>query len=194
MIACYLRVSSRSQRLDSQEAEIQKWLAANGIDPGQVTWYRDHESGTTLKRPAFERMQRDIFSGAVKTVILWKLDRLSRRLRDGVNTLADWCDQNVKVVVVTQQLQFDGPVGRMVAALLLGLGEIETAYRQERQAAGIEQAKKRGVYKGRRIGTTKAKPERARQLAAKGLNPAEIAAALSVSERTAFRYLRPSTQ
>src|SRR5262249_4592432 len=44
-------------------------------------------------------------------------------------------------------------IGRMLAALLLGLAEIENEFRRERQAAGIEQAKKKGKYKGRANGT-----------------------------------------
>ena len=80
---------------------------------------------------------------------MWKLDRLSRRLRDGVNVLADWCERGLKIVVITQQIELNGAVGRMIAALLLGLAEIELEYRQERQAAGIEVAKRKGIYKGR---------------------------------------------
>jgi DNA invertase Pin-like site-specific DNA recombinase len=74
-------------------------------------------------------------------------------------------------------------------AVLLGIAEMEMELRQERQAAGIRAAKRRGVYNGRRSGTTKAKPARAAELSQKGLSAAEIAAALNVSERTAFRYL-----
>src|SRR5271168_3601510 len=147
-VACYVRVSSRRQKDDSQRAEIEKWLDANGIDRKQVEWYADKETGRTLLRPEFDRLQANIFHGKVKTVVLWKLDRLSRRLKDGVNILADWADRGLKVVVVTQQLEFNGSVGRMIAALLLGLSEIEWEDRKERQAAGIEVAKKKGVYPG----------------------------------------------
>lgn len=188
-IAAYVRVSSRGQKDDSQRAEIQKWLDGNGIDRRQVQWYADRESGTTLKRPEFDRLQRDIFTGKIKCVILWKLDRLSRRLKDGVNILADWAERGLKVVVTSQQLEFNGSVGRMIAALLLGLAEIEWEFRKERQQAGIEVARKKGVYRGRKPGTTKGRPERAKQLKAKGLAPGEIATALGVSERTVFRYV-----
>jgi DNA invertase Pin-like site-specific DNA recombinase len=103
--------------------------------------------------------------------------------------LADWAERGLKIVVVTQQLEFNGAVGRTLAALLMGLAEIEWEYRKERQLAGIEVAKKRGLYKGRQIGTTKAKPKRAIELRDKGLSAAEIATALGVSERTVFRYV-----
>lgn len=188
-IAAYVRVSSKRQKDDGQRAEIQKWLDANGIDAKQVEWYADKETGRTMQRPEFDRLQKDIFNGKVKCVILWKLDRLSRRLKDGVTTLADWAERGLKIVVVTQQLEFNGAVGRTLAALLMGLSEIEWEYRKERQQAGIAVAKKKNIYKGRKAGTTKGKPDRAKELKAKGLNAAEIATALGVSERTVFRYL-----
>ncbi len=78
----------------------------------------------------------------------------------------------------------------MIAAVLLGLAEIELEYRQERQTAGIEVAKRKGVYKGRQPGTTKGKPDRAIALAARGLRVAEIAKALGTSERAVHRYLQ----
>lgn len=132
-VAAYVRVSSRHQKTDSQESEIKKWLEGNGIAADQVLWYRDVETGKTLDRPAFNRLQQDIFTGMVKTVVVWKLDRLSRRLRDGVNLLADWCERGLKIVIVTQQIELNGPVGRMIAAVLLGLAEIELEFRRERR-------------------------------------------------------------
>ncbi len=77
----------------------------------------------------------------------------------------------------------------MVAALILGVAEIELELRKERQAAGIRVAKRRGVYHGRVNGSTKARPGRARELSRKGLSVPEIASAMQVSERTVFRYL-----
>jgi hypothetical protein len=59
----------------------------------------------------------------------------------------------------------------------------------QRQRAGIEAAKTRGVYLGRRTGSTKAKPERALELRASGLTVDEIATAMGVARRTAMRYL-----
>lgn len=189
MIGAYLRVSSADQRHDSQRVEIQKYLKSNGFSAKQVEWYEDTETGTRLQRPHFDRLQRDIFAGEIKTVIVWKLDRLSRNLRDGVNVLADWADKGLKIVVVTQQLELNGTVGRTIAALLLGLAEIEHGHIRERQRAGIEAAKARGVYTGRTKGSTKAKPGRAHELKRKGLSVGEIGTALGVNPRTVTRYL-----
>jgi DNA invertase Pin-like site-specific DNA recombinase len=95
----------------------------------------------------------------------------------------------LKIVVTTQQIELNGPLGRMIAAVMLGLAEIELEYRHERQTAGIEVARKKGIYKGRLKGTTKAKPQRARELREQGLTVPEIAKALGTSERTVWRYL-----
>ena len=188
-VACYCRVSSKQQKNDSQRAEIKRWLRGNSLSSSSALWFEDIETGKSLRRPAFNELQEAIFNGEVKTVVVWKLDRVSRRLRDGINLLADWCDRGVRVIAVTQQIDLSGPVGRMVASVMFGLAEVELEYRQERQAAGIRVAKSNGVYRGRLKGTTKAKPERAKALRKRGLTVPEVAQALGVSERTAFRYL-----
>jgi DNA invertase Pin-like site-specific DNA recombinase len=89
----------------------------------------------------------------------------------------------------TQQIDLSGPVGHMIASLLFGIAEIELQHAKERQAIGIALAKKRGVYKGRRPGTTKAAPARARALKRQGLTVLEIAHALGVKERSVYNYL-----
>ena len=66
---------------------------------------------------------------------------------------------------------------------------MEQETRRERQRVGIEAAKERGVYLGRKPGTTKGKPKRAKALAEHGLTHKEIAEALGVSRRTVIRYL-----
>ncbi len=166
----------------------------SGLPPTATTKAKSNGISTSkrarnLQRPEFDRLQKDIFAGQVNTVIVWKLDRLSRRLRDGVNVLADWCERGLKIIVLTQQIELNGAVGRMIAAVMLGLAEIELEYRQERQAAGIEVAKRKGVYMGRKRGTTKGKPNRVRELACKGLRAKEIAQAIGTSVRTVQRYL-----
>ena len=92
-------------------------------------------------------------------------------------------------MVVTQQIDLSEAVGRMAASVLFGLSEIESEYRQERQAAGIAVAKKRGVYRGRQRGTTKAPSHRAQELRRRGLTMQEIVTALGISRRTVFWYL-----
>ena len=75
MIAAYIRVSTIGQNERGERAEIRKWLEGNGHT--DVTYYVDKESGDTLDRPAFQRLQADVFAGKIKTIVVWKLDRLS---------------------------------------------------------------------------------------------------------------------
>jgi DNA invertase Pin-like site-specific DNA recombinase len=190
-VACYIRVSTVGQNEAGQRSEIIRWLTGNGIDAASVRWYVDKgKTGDNLRRPAFEQLQRAVFAGEVGTVVVYKLDRLSRSLRDGVNVLTDWCDKGLRVVSVTQQIDFNGAVGKLLAAVLLGIAEMEQETRRERQAAGIDVAKKAGKYRGRMTGTTKAKPERAMTLRQQGLSVEEIAKSLGVSRNTVFVYLR----
>jgi DNA invertase Pin-like site-specific DNA recombinase len=135
------------------------------------------------------RLQRDIANGNVHTVVCSSLDRLFRSLQDGIRVLADWCDSGVRVVATSQQIDVDGQLGKKLPAVLLGVAEMEQVIRRESQTAGIRAAKAKGAYSGRRVGTTKAKPTRARQLRDKGLSTGKIAQALGVSLRTVFRYL-----
>jgi DNA invertase Pin-like site-specific DNA recombinase len=190
--AIYIRVSSVGQNVAGQRREIQRWLDGNNVPGDQTEWFIDTASGKDLERPAFERLQTAVFNGDVQAIVVWKLDRLSRNLRDGINTLADWCDRGMRVVAVTQQIDFNGALGKMLAAVLLGVAEMERESIRERQAVGIAAAKERGTYKGRRPGATKAKPARAQELRATGLKDHEIATSLGVTKRTVQRYLAAS--
>lgn len=188
-IAVYIRVSAHSQKTDSQQSEITRWLNNHGHNLDCVEWFVDKETGKTMDRPAFDALSEKVFKGEVKTVVVWKLDRLARSMREGINVLCSLCESDVRVVSVTQQLDLSGTIGRLVAGVLFGVAEIEYEDIKERQAAGIAVAKKNGVYKGRKKGTTKANPERARFLKNKGLTNSEIAKALNVTQRTVRNYI-----
>ncbi len=187
MLGCYVRVSTVGQNEAGQKREMRKWLKGSNVS--DVLWFIDKETGDDLDRPAFRELQAAIFSGEVSGVVVWKLDRLSRSIVDGLNVLADWCDRGIRVVSVTQQLDFNGTMGKMLAAIFFGIAEMEQETRRERQRAGIEAARERGVYAGRKAGTTKAQPARAQRLLKQGLNHTEIARSLGVSRRTVLRYL-----
>ena len=187
----YIRVSSpKGQKTDSQRAELEAWLKRHRMK--DVEWFEDRDSATNMRREALQQLQAAIFAGKVTTVVVWKLDRLARSLKEGVNVLADWCKRGVRVIAITQHIDLSGPVGHLIASLLFGIAEMELQHGKERQAIGIALARKRGVYTGRKSGTTKAAPSRARALKKQGLKVSEIAAALGVKQRPAlFMGLSP---
>src|SRR4051812_25930974 len=95
-IAVYLRKSAKDQKFDSQRDVILQWLTSNGIDMDKVEFYLDSETGRRMSRPAFDRLQADVFAGKVKTIVVYKVDRIARRLREGLNVLCDWCERGVR--------------------------------------------------------------------------------------------------
>ena len=190
MYAVYIRVSTTGQNIESQKSEISRWLSGDNKTGQTVRWYIDRATGNNLDRPEFTRLQADIFNGEIETIVVWRLDRLSRNLKDGVNVLCDWCNRGLRVVATSQLIDLSGTLGKMLAAVLLGVAEMEQEARRERQHAGIQAAKSRGVYIGRKKGTTKAKPQRAIELRNRGLSAPEIGKALAVSESTVYRYLK----
>ena len=148
--AVYLRVSSYDQEkgLKSQERALKAYCVNHGLS--NIVWYRDIMTGSKIDRPAFKRMQKAIFEGKVDTVIVWKLDRLSRSLKDGINTLCKWLDKEIRVISITQQLDFGGPMGQMIAGILFAVAQMERENLRENTKRGIAAARARGVKLGKR--------------------------------------------
>lgn len=148
-VAAYIRTSLEQQGhgLDSQERSIKEYLANHGME---AKFYRDELSGGTTSRPAFQRLQADVFKGRVQVVVCWKLDRISRSLKDGINILSGWLEKDVRVVAVAQQLDFTGPVGQLVSAVLFALAALERENIRENTRRGMAAAKARGVQLGKR--------------------------------------------
>ncbi len=157
MIAVYTRVSTDKQTADSQAHELNQWLTGQGYSPDKVTWYQDKESGKSLDRKHLQQLEKDIFAGKIKTVVVYKLDRLSRSLKDGINLISKWCEQGVRLVSITQQIDLSGVMGKMVATLFFGLAEFERDNIRARQQAGFKAKRARGEKwnNGRKKGQTK---------------------------------------
>ena len=65
--AIYLRVSSQSQDVRSQEPELKRWAAAQ--DGPAAVWYRDKATGTNMQRPGWEQLWADVLTGQVSRIV-----------------------------------------------------------------------------------------------------------------------------
>jgi DNA invertase Pin-like site-specific DNA recombinase len=191
VVACYIRASTSEKNQAEQKREINRWLKSNRINSKAVRWYIDKLTDEVLHRPRFERLQSDILDGKVRAVVVWRLDRLSDKTRDGLNLLVDWCDQSLRVVSVSQQIDVKSNDCRMIASVLRGVAEMDERTRRERTKAGLAFARARGRAGGR----PKIEADEARVLMAKKLRKDialgidDICKRLKISRSTYYRYV-----
>jgi len=111
---------------------------------------------------AWKQLEADIRAGKVTKLVCWKLDRLGRTACELLALRDELLQRKVDLIcVMSGMMGLDSPEGRMMFSVIASFAEYEREVRRERQAAGIAAAKERGVYKGRKTGTRKAKPQRA---------------------------------
>jgi DNA invertase Pin-like site-specific DNA recombinase len=85
------------------------------------------------------------------TLVVVKLDRLGRSTRDVLNLVHELDEKGAHLKVLEPEISTKGPMGKMVLTVLGMVAEMELGFIRDRQRAGIEAAKARGVYKGRPI-------------------------------------------
>jgi DNA invertase Pin-like site-specific DNA recombinase len=199
MIGIYLRVSSNKQDTASQEPDLKAWAKGQA---DEVRWYSDTFTGKVdpVNRPGFRKLFADVCSGKVKTVTVWRLDRLGRTAKGLLNLLDEFRARKVNFVSLKEGIDLKTPAGRLLYTILAGVAAFETEVRGERIAAGL-QAKKERVAKGldtwntgRPKGTpNKATPEvcaAVKEQKAKGLPIAKIAKMFSLSRPTVYSILK----
>lgn len=147
--AIYYRVSTSDQKTDSQKTVLREYITTHGIKPDQVVTYQDKLTGTTTNRPQLQKLLRDIDKGKVHTLIITRLDRLSRNLRDGLDILRKLSDKGIRIVAVQQGLDFNGAMGKFLSALFLALSEYERDLTVARIREGLQARKEKGLKLGR---------------------------------------------
>src|SRR5690242_6184193 len=105
--AIYTRVSSKSQDTASQDADLKRWAADQ--DGLAVRWYRDASTGTTMDRPGFGRLLRDIDAGKLDRIVVWRLDRLGRTARGLTALFEDLNRRGVGLVSLREGLDLTTP-------------------------------------------------------------------------------------
>jgi DNA invertase Pin-like site-specific DNA recombinase len=148
-VAIYARVSTSNQSQDPtmQTRELREYcdrrawhVAGEYVDVGV--------SGSKEKRPELDRLLIDAHRRRFDVILVWKLDRFSRSLRNLVNSLAELDTLGVDFVSLRDNLDFSTPSGRLMFQIIGAMAEFERALIQERVRAGMRNAR----AKGRRIG------------------------------------------
>ncbi len=190
IVACYIRVSTVDENQAKQRREISRWLKSHRISPRTVRWYIDKSTGDA-RRPKFEALQADIFDGNVHTVVVWRLDRLSDKARDGLNVLIDWCEKSLRVVSVSQKIAFKARDCKMIASVLHAVVDMDKQTRRESTKAGLAVAVARGHAGGRpKLAADDAKVLMAKKLQKnKKLTIGDVCKKLKISRSTYYRYV-----
>ncbi len=178
----YIRVSKQEQNEALQrdalkEAECEKYFS-------------DKMTGSTFERKGLEDLLAFARSG--DTVIVWKLDRLGRSLKDLIETLNLLKSRGVDFISLTENIDTTTPGGKLIFHLMGALAEFERDLIRERTNAGLAAARARGRRGGRpRRLLTDGKVDLARRLYEDPHHSiAQICSMLGISRSTLFRYVK----
>lgn len=159
MVVSYQRVSSVGQNLDRQGVRFSE----GNFD----RHYTDKVSGVVpfAERPAGKRLVEDVEKGIIDEVHVLSVDRIGRSATDVITTMQYFVQKKVNVVIVKEGIHLlnenkaINPTASIVLSVMSAIAEIERNAIRERQLEGIAIAKTKGMYLGRRKGTTES-PER----------------------------------
>jgi len=105
-------------------------------------------SGGTLERPALQRLLADIAAGRIDTVVVYKVDRLTRSLHDFAKIVDAFDAKGVSFVSVTQQFNTTSSMGRLTLNMLLSFAQFEREVTSERIRDKIAASKQKGMWMG----------------------------------------------
>jgi site-specific DNA recombinase len=105
-------------------------------------------SGGTIERPALQRLLADIEAGKVDTVVVYKIDRLTRSLTDFSRMIEVFERHGVSFVSVTQQFNTTTSMGRLMLNILLSFAQFEREVTGERIRDKIAASKRKGLWMG----------------------------------------------
>ncbi len=105
-------------------------------------------SGATMARPALTRLLADIEAGRIDTVVVYKVDRLTRSLGDFARIVEVFDKQGVSFVSVTQQFNTINSMGRLTLNMLLTFAQFEREVTGERIRDKIAASKQKGLWMG----------------------------------------------
>ena len=182
MLVGYARVSTRDQ---SPALQIDALHAA-----GCERVFTEKASGAQRDRPELRAALDYIRAG--DSLVVWKLDRLARSVRQLVETAEDLAKREIGLRVLTQAIDTTSPGGRLVFHVFAAVAEFERELIAERTVAGLASARARGRKGGRPFKMTAAKLRLA--MAAMGqpeTKVSDLCQELGITRQTLYRHLSP---
>ena len=177
----YARVSTQDQNLELQREALSK--------AGCKKVFEDKVSGTRADRPGLAKTLEMLREG--DTLVVWKLDRLGRSVKQLVDLVGDLHKHGVQFRSLTDSIDTGTPSGRFFFHVMASLAEMERELTVERTRAGLEVAKQLGRKGGRKPKMTDSKIESAKKLLASGVPPKDVAKNLGVSIPTCTAGCQP---
>lgn len=176
----YVRVSTFDQNPERQLEAVQ-------LDK----IFTDQSSGKDTQRPQLEALLAYVREG--DTVVVHSMDRLARNLDDLRSLVHGLTAHGIRVEFVKESLSFtgeDSPLATLLLSVMGAFAEFERALIRERQREGIELAKRRGAYQGRKKSLAPDQVAEIRQRAEAGEKKAQLARAFGISRETLYQYLK----
>src|ERR671933_2598107 len=155
MLIGYARVSTDDQNLNLQRDALEK--------AGCELIFDDMVSGTKARRPGLEQALSHLRPG--DTLVVWRLDRLGRSLRQLIDTVTDLQEKGIEFKSVTESIDTTTSGGRLVFNIFASLAEFEREIIRERTQAGLTAARARGKTGGRSKALTEKQVQILHQLA-----------------------------
>src|SRR5262252_10182741 len=158
MLIGYARVSTNDQETATQVAAL-KAVGCERI-------YREKASGGRWDRPELHRLLDQLRKRDV--LVVWKLDRLSRSLRDVLTIMERLSEAEAGFRSLTEAIDTTTPAGRMMMQMVGAFAEFERAMLRERTKAGLDAARREGRVGGRRPKLTPTQRQEVIKLVTKG--------------------------
>ena len=134
----YARVSTQDQDTQTQVSSLKS--------AGCESVFKETASGGRWDRPELHRLLGQLRVGDV--VVVWKLDRLSRSLKDLLMILERIDSSGAAFVSVTESIDTSTAAGRMMMQIVGSFAEFERAMLRERTKSGLDAARKEGRING----------------------------------------------
>jgi DNA invertase Pin-like site-specific DNA recombinase len=146
-VVAYVRVSTTDQSTELQRREIEDYCRARGW--AIPAFYEDKKSGTSTDRPSFKQLIEECRARKVDLLLVWKLDRFARSMKDLVNTLQEFSELGIEFISLKDQIDMTTSTGRLMTNIIGAFAQFECDLIKSRVNAGLANAKAKGVRLGR---------------------------------------------